>query len=259
MEGWIVMKKDNLGDRMKGYENVTNSYLIRRMPVIMRFDMCHGHTFTKGFEKPFDKIFMQAMQQTMLSLCESIQGCVFGYTQSDEITLVLVDYQNLDSSAWFDNRVQKMCSVGASMASRFFNKAFQKIVSNLIHSLEDTVTYNKYYRRIWEADFDCRVFNVPKEDVCNCLIWRQKDAERNSIQSLAQSLYSHKELMGVSCKELQNKMFTEKDVNWNDLEPVCKRGCSCIKNLEGHWFIDLDMPILTTCREYVEVLVMVGE
>lgn len=251
------MKKDNLGDRMKGYENVTNSYLIRRMPVIMRFDMCHGHTFTKGFNKPFDNIFIQAMQMTMYNLCKEIQGCVFGYTQSDEITLVLVDYQNLDSSAWFDNRVQKICSVGASMASRFFNYEYEKLVEALIP--EEDRMYSLYSSRYWKADFDCRVFNVPKEDVCNCLIWRQKDAERNSIQSLAQSLYRHKELMGISCKELQNKMFTEKDVNWNDLEVVCKRGSSCVKNEDGKWFIDRDMPILTEDRDYIEHLVLLSE
>ena len=121
------MTKDNLGDRMKAYESVTNLKLIRRMPIVLRFDMCHGHTFTRGFQRPFDEIFMKSMQMTMEALCKEILGVVFGYTQSDEITLVLVDYQTFETSAWIDNRLEKICSVGASMASRFFNKFFIKI------------------------------------------------------------------------------------------------------------------------------------
>ena len=121
------------------------------------------------------------------------------------------------------------------------------------------VDFSKYTKKFFTADFDCRVFNVPKEDVCNCVIWRQKDAERNSIQMLAQSMYSHKELMGISCKQLQNKMLTEKDVNWNNLPIPCKRGTACKKNEEGKWFIDYEMPILTDDRKYIEDLIFVGE
>lgn len=254
------MTKDNLGDRMKAYESVTNLKLIRRMPIVLRFDMCHGHTFTRGFQRPFDEIFMKSMQMTMEALCKEIQGVVFGYTQSDEITLVLVDYQTFETSAWFDNRLEKICSVGASMASRFFNKFFIDNVGLAMADLTNKdVDFSKYTRRFFTADFDCRAFNVPKEDVCNCVLWRQKDAERNSIQMLAQSLYSHKELMGISCKQLQNKMLIEKDVNWNNLPTACKRGTACKKNEEGKWYIDYDMPILTDNRAYVEDCVYVGE
>ena len=118
---------------------------------------------------------------------------------------------------------------------------------------------NQYTKKFFTADFDCRAFNVPKEDVCNCVIWRQKDAERNSVQMLAQSMYKHKELMGISCKQLQNKMLTEKDVNWNNLPTSCKRGTACKKNEEGKWYIDYDMPILTEDRKYIEDLIYVGE
>ena len=95
-------KYDSLGDRMKGYENIARNYLTRRIPTIIRVDGKAFHTFTRGMEKPFDRILMTTMQNTMKYLCENIQGCVFGYTQSDEITLILVDYKKLTSSAWFD-------------------------------------------------------------------------------------------------------------------------------------------------------------
>lgn len=254
------MVKDSLGDRMKALEGVTSHKLMRRVPVVMRLDGNHFHTLTRGFKKPFDDILIKTMQMTMEALCKNIQGCVFGYTQSDEITLILVDYQTFETSAWFDNRLEKICSVGASMASRFFNKFF---IDNVGLAMADPankdVDFSKYTRRFFTADFDCRAFNVPKEDVCNCVIWRQKDAERNSIQMLAQSMYKHKELMGISCKQLQNKMFTEKDVNWNDLPTPCKRGSACKKNEEGKWYIDYDMPILTEDRKYIEDLIYVGE
>ena len=121
-------KRDSLGDRMKGYENVTRTKLVRRMPVIIRIDGKAFHTFTKGFDKPFDSLLMDAMNRTMKYLCENIQGCMLGYTQSDEISLLLVDYQTLTTDSWFDDTVQKMCSISASMATLAFNKAWKEVV-----------------------------------------------------------------------------------------------------------------------------------
>lgn len=248
-----ILKKDSLGERMKGYEGVSNIRLTCRTPVILRLDGRSFHSFCKGFQKPFDEILMSTMQQTMVELCRSIQGCVFGYTQSDEISLILVDYEKLESSAWFDDKVQKMCSVAASMTSRYFNRLFIENVQLAMQNEQyKDMDFSKYTKKFFSADFDCRVFNVPKEDVCNCIIWRQKDAERNSIQMLAQSLYSHKELQGISCNDLQNKMFTEKGINWNELKTYCKRGSACRRDNEGQWKLDLDMPILQGDRWYIE-------
>lgn len=252
--------KDSLGDRMKRYEAVSKTSLVSRMPVILRIDGCHFHTFTKGFEKPFDEVMMKSMQDTMKYLCENIQGCVLGYTQSDEITLVLVDYQKLNSSAWFDNEVQKMCSVAASMAGMFFTRCF---AYNALMAKVDDEQYKKYENAIARgAYFDCRAFNVPKEDVCNCVLWRQQDATRNSIQSLAQANFSHKEMFGLSCNKLQDKLFVEKGINWNDLSVEKKRGTCCIKiyymqdNKErSKWVIDYNIPIFTQDRDYIEKLI----
>lgn len=254
------MKYTSLDVRMKRYEAVSDVVLMRRTPVILRFDMCAGHSFTKGFEKPFDNVMMESMQRTMEALCNDIQGAVFGYTQSDEITIVLCDYKTLETSAWFDNRLEKLCSVGASKASRYFNKFFIEVTEKAYNNKEVTdKMYEKYKSRYFTADFDCRAFNIPKEEVCNCVIWRQNDAEKNSIQSLAQSLYSHNELKGLKCNQLQNKMFTEKGVNWSELPTYCKRGSACIKNENGKWFIDYDMPILKENRDYIEKFVYCEE
>lgn len=248
------MGRDSLGDRMKNYEAVSRYRLMKRTPVILRFDQRAGHTFTRGLEKPHDKVYMQSMIDTMEYLCKNIQGCVFGYTQSDEITLVLIDYQELDTDAFFDYVVQKVTTVAASMCTRMFNKNF---TVNADREYLFTDKYDLYYRKFWEAEFDCRAFNLPKEEVCNCILWRQQDAERNSIQGLAQSMFSHKQLHGLSCDMLQDKMFTEKGINWSELPSSKKRGSACKKNIEGKWVIDTDMPILKgDDRQYVEELII---
>ena len=256
----------SLGDRMKQYELVSKSCLIRRMPVILRLDGCHFHTFTKGFDKPFDEILMCSMIRTMKFLCQNIQDCVFGYTQSDEISLILVDYKKLNSSAWYDNEVQKMCSVASSLCTLTFNRIFREEVHKHVPEYFNDKEKGKClsaYNKALEigATFDCRAFNVPKEDVCNCIIWRQQDATRNSIQSLAQSQFSHKELQGLSCDKLQDKLFTECGINWNNLEVYKKQGTACYNRGEEYsdWAVDLCMPILTQDNDYINKHVFVGE
>lgn len=226
------MVNDSLGDRMKKYEAVSKSTLVSRMPVIIRLDGCHFHSFCKGFRKPFDPLMVKTMQATMKYLCENIQGCVLGYTQSDEITLVLVDYRKINSSAWFDNEVQKICSVSAALATYAFNKYFNEFYLEQLADKGETDEYDLVYdrKRRLGAYFDSRAFNVPRKDVVNCVLWRQLDAERNSVNSLAQTLFSHKELQGVGVKELKTKLEREKGIVWGNLPTTQKRGSCCIKN-----------------------------
>lgn len=250
------MQKMTLGDRMKGYESIAKVYLMRRTPVIIRLDGKAFHTFTRGFDKPFDEDFMAAMQQTMKYLCENIQGCVIGYTQSDEITLVLCDYQKLDTDCWFGYCIQKMVSVAASMATFAFTKGLSYYACESFDMKKFEIVTRKLFKG---AFFDARCFNVPIEEVNNCLLWRQQDATRNSIQALAQSLYSQKELHGINTKQLQDKMFSEKGVNWNDLPVYKKRGSCCVKKDEG-WEIDLNIPIFSQDTDYVnERIIFEGE
>lgn len=192
------MDTSALAKRMKKYEAVSRNVLMRRTPVIIRVDGRAFHTFTKGFQKPFDEVLMSAMQDTMKYLCENIQGCVLGYTQSDEITLVLTDYKRLESDAWFDYKVQKMCSIVASMATLEFNRKMKRYAVKYANSGsgdEITKQFGTYAKAINKgAMFDARVFNIPKEEVTNDIYWRQLDASRNSIQMLGQAYFSHKEL-----------------------------------------------------------------
>ena len=284
------MDKTTLGDRMKNnYENITRYYLTRRMPVIIRLDMKAGHTFTKGFKKPFDDVLVKTMQDTMKYLCENIQGCVLGYTQSDEISLVLTDYAELTTDAWFGNNLQKMCSVSASMATLAFNKFFSEQVQDFMYACCDDfgddvlpekpndyeLAHNVYFKKFNAAMFDSRVFTIPKEEVCNYLIWRQQDATRNSIQSVGQANFSQKELHGKSCNNIQDMLMLQKSINWNDYSTTLKRGSCCIKIDDGitkydevgnicdyipssKWVIDNEIPIFSQDRNYIEKLINVG-
>lgn len=253
--------RDDLGNRMKdNYENRSKTYLTRRTPVIIRLDGKAFHTFTRGFNKPFDEILSEAMMGTMQYLCENIQGCVLGYTQSDEITLVLVDYKNLSSEAWFDYNVQKLCSVSASMATLAFNRAFSQILEQR-KMLGNTPDYFAHKQAIERgAMFDARCFNIPKEEVTNCLIWRQQDATRNSIQMVAQANFSHKALQGLNTSQLQGLLLVEKGINWSDFPTHLRRGACCIRNsYDGDrsevWEIDLNIPKFTEDRNYINDLI----
>lgn len=204
------------------------------------------------------------MQDTMKYLCRNIQGCVLGYTQSDEITLILVDYQTLTSGAWFDYEVQKMCSISASMATMAFNKAFMENVTefkleNILNAKNNLDTF-EYWCAISKsmekgAVFDSRCFNIPKEEVTNLIYWRQLDATRNSIQMVGQANFSHAQLQGKSCNDIQDMLMLQKGINWNNFPVECKRGTCCIKTDEG-WIIDKEIPIFKgEDREYIDKLI----
>ena len=277
------MDNSNLAKRMKQYEAVSKSTLVRRMPVIIRLDGRSFHTFTKGFKKPFDEVLVKTMQETMKYLCENIQGCVLGYTQSDEITLVLVDYKNLDSQPWFDDEVQKICSIAASMTTMAFNKIFKhkiakqskRLYTEYLEEQDSTYIENLEMSMNKGAMFDARCFNIPKEEVTNNIYWRQLDATRNSIQMVGQANFSHKELQDKSCNQIQDMLFTQKGINWNDIPTHLKRGSCCIRenyifensNPNGEtcversrWIIDKEIPIFKgENREYIDRLVYVGE
>ena len=275
-------KKDSLGDRMKeNYENRAKTYLVRRTPVIVRLDGKSFHTFTKGFMRPYDEIFHTAMNNTLKYLCENIQGCKLGYTQSDEITLLLCDYDTLTTDAFFDYNVQKVCSITASMATLVFNRYFREALDEAIHKkcIElgrfSTISKSQEFYRSHivslqkGAMFDSRCFNIPREEVTNCFIWRQQDCTRNAIQMLGQTHFSHRELQGKSCNDIQDMLMLQKGINFNDMPVEFKRGVCCIKNRlvcepygnrmllkgakDGEWVLDKNIPIFTQDRDYIDV------
>ena len=271
------MKRDDLGNRMKTfYEEIPKTKLMRRTPVVIRIDGKAFHTFTRGFKRPFDDILIKTMQETAKYLCENIQGCQLAYTQSDEISLLLIDYQRFETSAWFDYEIQKMCSISASMATVSFNKIFRDMVG-VLHikgSLEKEYSCILYKAAQKGAMFDSRVFNIPREEATNYFYWRQLDASRNSIRMVGQANFSHRELHHKSCNDIQDMLMTQKKINWNDFPTYQKRGSCVLKEnyldatpestdsetIRNRWNIDKNIPIFKgEGRDYIERFVNVGE
>lgn len=276
------MSYDTLDDRMKNaYENRYRMYLPDRIPVIIRLDGKAFHSFTRGLKKPFDALFIKTMQDTMEYLCSNIQGCKFGYVESDEISLCLWNWSKNESDAWFGNNLQKMVSISASMAGVAFNRYWNGNVAEYLSECEPDITEeeDKYRTTIKNKAemlmpvFDSRAFIIPAEEVHNYFVWRQNDCMRNSIQGLAQSLYSEREIHRINTSKLQNKMFSEKGVNWNDYSVVERRGTCIYKiptkviGLNGEtvirnkWTMDTNMPILSKpeSKEFVTSKVFKNE
>lgn len=252
------MDKTSLGDRMKRYEKNHDHVLMNRVPVIVRVD---GKGFSKWTkkqkcDKPFDVIFMAAMQETMKYVAEHIEGCVFGYTQSDEMTFVLRNDQSLESEPWFGNRLQKICSVVSSMVTVRFNWN---------HINEDDIGNQSL------AFFDARVFTVPNfDEAANVLLWRENDASKNSISAacyyeVAKKIgkgTARKKMHGLNGNQQQELLFQETGINWNNYPTSFKRGSACyklmrrVKTPDGDvmrriWVLDKEIPIFTQDRNWL--------
>lgn len=253
------MNKDNLGDRMKEYENVSRIYLTRKMPLIVRIDGVHFHSFTKGFERPYYYAFREAMWETAKHLCENMMGAKLAYTQSDEITVLLTDDDTLETQAWFGKNLQKIASVSASLATYWFNWVARN------NYKEDEPLRVAVNNKI--ATFDARAFVIPKEEVMNCFEWRQQDCTRNAIESLGRAHFSHNALEQKSCAMIQEMLMQEKGINFNDCPIWYKRGSCVIKKdtlittsvgammTRPKWTIDNDIPIFHKEPQYIEQFV----
>lgn len=200
--------KDSLGDRMKSqYEDRTRLYLPRRTYTIVRVDGRAFHSYCRGLTRPFDLDLMVDMDATAVVLCEQMQGACFAFVQSDEISVLLTDFEKVDTEAWFDGNVQKIVSIAASTATMAFNRERGR------RGAPTTAT------------FDARAFTIPDPvEVENYFIWRQQDATRNSISMAAHAQFSHRQLQHVTSDAMQEMLFREKGVNWNDYPAGCKRG-----------------------------------
>lgn len=196
--------KDNLGDRMKDYENVWRQKLYTNSYTIIRLDGKAFHSYTRGFNKPYDLALMGAMDETTRYLCQNIQGAKFAYVQSDEISIFITDVGGNDNSQiWYDGEMEKILTVSASMASAMFN--------SLMRNHSDKL-----------AAFDSRVAlcvdDERPQEVSNNFIWRQQDAMRNAISMLAQDEFSHKELHGVNTAGMKKMLKEVRGINLEDVD-----------------------------------------
>ena len=263
------MKNFSLGDRMKEfYEDRFRYYVPRRTYTLIRIDGKAFHTYTKGLASPFDDGLIADMNETTAYLCKNIQGAKFGYVQSDEISILITDFDERDTQMWFDGNLQKMASIAASMATSKFNELrVDRYIREKFNSGIETITplWMENLKKIRKAEFDARVFQIPqKSEVENYFIFRQQDGTRNSVQSVAQSLYSQRELNGKKEKDMQEMIF-QKGINWNDYHFREKRGGIIAKvptMVEGRdgqverlkWQM-IPTPIFTQEREFMDVMI----
>lgn len=245
-----------LGDRIKSYyEDRYRINLPRRTYTIIRVDGKSFKNYTKGLERPFDHGLIKDMNQTAIYLCENIMGSKLAYVASDEISILLTDFDEIHTEAWFDNNLQKMASISASLATAKFNQLrMSRFCRNegIEHKYRDGWSYisNSEIEDFKLAMFDARVFQIPyQEEVINYFHWRQQDATRNSISSVAQSLYSHKELNGKKTDEMQEMIF-QKGINWNDYSPREKRG-ALIRKVEKKFVRKESIPEFTEKTEVI--------
>lgn len=252
--------KDSLGNRMKAYEEVNERMLVANVPFIIRLDGVAFHTFTKKFVRPMDDILADAMQKTMLSMCMDVPYCKYGYTQSDEITLVCIIDDVKNNSGFYGNRINKITTVTAAKATKYFNKHFYDNVKKYEKNdkaFENVTDLKVYEKKLFSAEFDSRVFNIPEYDIENNLIWRQQDAVRNSINALGHAHFSNDILKNKNTTQVQDMLMNEKKINWNNCCAYQKRGCCAVKKpveitgkngniiTRNKWVLDLNMPILT--------------
>lgn len=196
-----------LGDRMKAYETATRTSLPVRTYTILRCDGRAFHTYLRGAEKPYDYLFMADMDAVAEALCAEVSGAVFAFTQSDEISVLAYDFGGTNTQPWFDGVVQKIVSVAAATAT-----------ATLVRRRDGTPT------------FDARVFTIADPvEVANYFIWRQRDCVRNSITMAAQAQFPHQRLHGVNGAQMQELLWQEKGINWNDYPDGAKRGRVVVK------------------------------
>ncbi len=229
----------DIAERMKAYEEASRPTFPRRIPILLRVDGKTFHTLTSDCARPFDHDLMEAMDAVALALVSQVQGSQLAYVQSDEVSVLVHGYRTIHSQPWLGGDVQKMASIAASEATVAFNSVFKK--------------WNRAGR------FDARVFLVPESDVCNYFIWRQQDASRNSVHMVARAHFSHREIGSRTTSEMQELLWQQKKINWNDFPTSCKRGrCAVRRTFErdgaerSEWRMDQEIPLFTADRPYVE-------
>jgi len=261
-------EKNSIETRMKGYEACYETRIPARTYTIIRLDGKNFSNYTKMFEKPFDDLLSNAIDAACIELGKYLHP-KFIYTQSDEISILLTDIENIDSELAFNGKVQKLCSISASKFTAAFNKTMLKLISLFKYSPEELIS--KIYKGDLpeiDAVFDARVFIIPDfREVSNYFIWRQQDCSRNSVSMAASANFSHESLKGKSGREKQEMLFNEKGINWDSYLTKYKRGVVIKKQeiwVEGangesvqrsKWLPDYDIPVFTQDKEYLYKLI----
>lgn len=250
-----------LGNRMKSYEEVSRTVLTARMPMIVRVDGRAFHTYVKrlhtpGTDTPWNPVIRDALTDVARALMAEITGAKIAYLQSDEVSVLVTDYDKHGSQPWFGKVAQKVASVAASIATVAFNRNIQGYI-------DDELPAEMFPT---DATFDARVFVVPREDAANYFVWRQQDATRNSVSMLAHHHFDPGALHGKSWGVMQEMLFSERGVNWNNSPTWQKRGWCVVRRRQRRTVGELraegarlDIPDHVIVEDHVEVVRQVME
>ncbi len=245
----------NLGDRFKRYEAVNKTLLPLNSYVIVRIDGRAFHTYTKKFEKPFDKKIIDTMDYVTGELCNNMQNAVLGYVQSDEISILMYDGNNIESQPWFNNEVEKIVSISASIATASFNQYMMLRKLYEMGSNCDLLDFELLLKSK-QAEFDSRVFVLPNVDeVVNYFLWRYRDWVRNSINTVGQKYFSHKQLHKKSTDQVQEMLFQEKGINWNNFSIREKRGGLCAKTPNGWKMVEMPHVVCNKENDFYKLII----
>lgn len=215
-----MKKLSPLSIKMKEAESLSDYKLNAKVPVLARIDGKAFHTLTKNMKKPFDENFHQSMINAAKELCENISGVKIAYVQSDEISLLLTDYDKINTQPWFNYELRKCCSVSASIATGGFLVSYMKLFKD---QAEKIMIGNGII-----PSFDSRFWNLDRENIFDYFKWRQIDCIKNSKMLLGQSHFSHKQLHGKNTDEVC-QMLLEKNISWDKTEARFKYGTILIK------------------------------
>ncbi|RAJ83639.1 tRNA(His) 5'-end guanylyltransferase [Chitinophaga dinghuensis] len=202
------MKFDDLDKKMRVFETHDDKYILPEMYIVARID---GRNFTKltkekhDFEKPFDLRFHDYMVETVRHLMTCGFNIVYGYTQSDEISLLF----HLQENA-FSRKERKYNSILAAEASARFSTQLGDI-----------------------GTFDCRICQLPNSSlVSDYFRWRHEDAHRNSLSAhcywllrgLGHTAVEATERINKLSSSDKNELLFAHGINFNDLPTWQKRG-----------------------------------
>lgn len=271
-------QKNFYRNRLPEPENNFCSIMKHRKPIMLRVEGKSFRVFTQGLEKPFDYVLMETMLDTMKYLCEHIPGCVFGYTQSDEIVLILSNDTAFVTDTWLKYSIQEISNATSSMATLAFNMFFRDNAEAALQyadtesSIERCMDFNfrQYEKKFDTARFDACGLFIPQEEICNCLISCQRDAIYNSIISVGQANFSQEQLHGKHYIMIKDMLWSEKRIKWDDFPSIYKKGSCCYCNTgqitgfdpqnDGRsvdvtrniWVIDREIPFFSKERNFVE-------
>ncbi len=202
------MNFDDLDAKMRVYEQSLDQVLLPELYLAARLD---GNRFTRltkeicAFEAPFDTRFRDMMTETVKALMNYGFRVIYGYTQSDEISLLFHPEEDT-----FGRKVRKFNSLLAGVASASFSAQLGK-----------------------QGIFDCRMVPLPTvERVQDYFLWRQEDAHRNSLNAhcywmlrkQGKSVSEATKMLEGQSVAFKNELLFRNGINFDKLPSWQKRG-----------------------------------